>query len=316
MMAGFALLLVLLSSLAGCSRDGGAARSRIDPELLDEQRAYREVERLLRVQSRDAGTPGAEEAAKQIAKRLSEIGVEVEIDSFPDATPQGECVFHNVVATIPGKGEGLVVIGSHFDTKAGMPPGFQGANDSGSSTGLLIEIGRVLKQSAPLEFATQLVFFDGEECLERYAMNDGLHGSRHHLDRLLAEDSADKVKAVIVLDMIGDRDLDVSFPRNTSPALQSLAFEIARGQGVRRHFGIAEGTVIDDHLPFHQAGMRTINFIDFKFGSRPGLNDYWHTGEDTIEKISPQSLGIVGRVVLEVLNRLDPIDTAGAAVSQ
>jgi glutaminyl-peptide cyclotransferase len=293
---------VLILGLCAC--DGKAGRSgAIDPQALDQEQALREVQRFLELGPRDAGTPGAERAAQYIAARLAELGVAAEIDSFEDQTPLGPRRFHNVVATIPGRGDGLVLLGSHFDTKAGMPEGFQGANDSGSSTGLLLELARVLKDASRRNYDMLLVFFDGEECIENYSPLDGLHGSRHLARQLIDDGRADDVKAVIIMDMVGDRDLDVRFPLNCSPALVSAAFQAARQLELRQYFGLSTTAIIDDHLPFQQAGMPTINFIDFNFGSRPGSNDYWHTAEDSFDKLSEESLGIVGRVVLELLNR-------------
>jgi Zn-dependent M28 family amino/carboxypeptidase len=277
----------------------------IDVTALDQDRAFHEVELLVALGARDAGTARAERAASHIRERLEQSGISARIDTFDDSTPRGMLKFHNVVAEVAGKGEGLVVIGSHFDTKSGMPSGFQGANDSGSSTGLLIEMARVLHESPGFNFDIQLVFFDGEECIESYAVNDGLHGSRHHAHKIIASGRADEVMAVVVLDMIGDRHLDIRFPRNSSSSLVKTAFEAANRLGCRAHFGLAQTSIIDDHLPFYQAGMPAINLIDFNFGSRPGLNDYWHTAEDRLDKLSPKSLGVSGRVVLEMLNLLD-----------
>lgn len=277
----------------------------IDPDALDAEQAFREVELLLEIPNRDSGTPGAEEAAHHIRDRLAEIGVEVAIDTFIDLTPIGEIPFHNVVAEIPGGGDGFVLIGSHFDTKPGMGEGFQGANDSGSSTGLLIEMARILTNSQGLNYDIQLLFTDGEECMVRYGPNDGLHGSKHHVRRLKEEGRLEDLRAVIIMDMVGDKNLSITFPRNCTPELISKAFESASNLGLREYFGLYPGAILDDHVPFLEAGVPAINFIDFYFGSAPGLNDYWHTPEDTIDKISAESLGITGRVVLELLNMIN-----------
>ncbi len=289
--------------VSGCAQESTIINPRpLDPDALDPERAFREVELLLSIPNRDSGTPGAEEAARHIRARIAEMGVAVEIDTFTDLTPIGEIPFHNVVAEIPGGGDGLVLIGSHFDTKPGMGEGFQGANDSGSSTGLLIEMARVLKKSPALNFDVQLLFTDGEECMVRYEPNDGLHGSRHHVRRLQESGRLEDLQAVIILDMVGDKNLSITFPRNCTPELISKAFEAASILGLRDYFGLYPGAILDDHVPFLEAGVPAINFIDFYFGSAPGLNDYWHTEKDTIDKISSESLGITGRVVLELLN--------------
>ncbi len=151
-----------------------------------------------------------------------------------------------------------------------------------------------------------LAFVDGEECRYEYGPNDGLHGSRHLAEQIAAAGLKDKVRAVIVLDMIGDRELAIRIPRNTSRALLKIAFRAAKEEGVRDTFGISREAVLDDHVPFLERGFEAINLIDFEFGSRPGLNDYWHTDADTMDKLSAQSLGLVGRVTLRMLEQLRP----------
>ena len=109
---------------------------------------------------------------------------------------------------------------------------------------------------------------------------------------------------MILMDMIGDRDLQVTIPRNSSSHLVALAFESATALGVRDRFSFSRSNILDDHVPLIEPGIPSINLIDFQFGSRPGKNDYWHTPEDTLDKVSPDSLEIVGRVVIEMLNRI------------
>ena len=131
-------------ALSGC-RPSPPPRSatgieRFDPDLVDGQRALAETAALVALGPREAGTPGAERAAAHIRSRLEAAGIEARIERFEDDSPGGRAVFHNVIGRLPGRGEGLIVLGSHYDTKSGMPEGFEGANDSGSSTGLLVEL--------------------------------------------------------------------------------------------------------------------------------------------------------------------------------
>jgi glutaminyl-peptide cyclotransferase len=261
------------------------------------------VRALVALGPRDAGTPGAERAALHIRDRLAAAGVAAEIDAFADATPAGEATFRNVIGRIPGQGRGLIVLGSHYDTKSGIE-NFEGANDSGSSSGVLIEMARVFARGPAGGPEIQLVFFDGEEARVHYAANDGLHGSRRHATRLVREGRAEEVLGVIVLDMIGDRDLDISLPRNGTPALMTRVFDAAREEGARAKFSLHPNSIGDDHEPFLLLGMPAVDLIDFRFGSAPGLNDYWHTPADTLDKISEESLGIAGRVAIRVVNGL------------
>jgi glutaminyl-peptide cyclotransferase len=273
----------------------------------DATQALMRVSDLLALGPRDAGTPGAERAARWIAAQLREAGLEnARVESFEDLTPDGPAMFHNVLAEWPGTSAERIVLMSHFDTKAGIGTPerlFQGANDSGSSTGLLLELGRVIARSgAPGPCGILFVFTDGEECRYGYSERDGLHGSRSLAARL--RKSRAQLRAVILMDMIGDRDLQIAIPRNGTPALQRLAFEAAVHVGFRSCFSLMDSAVLDDHQPFLDAGYPAVNLIDFAFGSRPGANDFWHTPDDTIDKLSPESLYITGRVVLEMVRRL------------
>ncbi|MDD2459997.1 MAG: M28 family metallopeptidase [Kiritimatiellia bacterium] len=251
---------------------------------------------------RDAGTPGAEKAARWILDRLAERGVDARIDRFTDPTPRGPKPFFNVLATLPGTGDGWIVLLSHFDTMGGISEGFQGANDSGSSTGLLIELAAILRAAGPLPHTILCGFMDGEECMLAYSDRDGFHGSRRLARQMKAEGRS--VKAVILMDMVGDRDLKLTVPRNGTGALRLLALKAAEATGDRDRIGLFDGIVYDDHQAFLDLGFPAVNLIDFEFGSAPGLNDYWHTPADTLDKLSAESLLTTGRIVLEMVNRL------------
>ncbi len=275
-----------------------------DPTLVDGNRALAEVQKLVAISPRDSGTEGGRKAADYLRRRLEELGVAVEVDEFKDKTPYGEMVFRNVLGRIPGeRGERLVIIGSHYDTKVGMCEGFEGANDSGSSTGLLIELARVFKKGAA-QVDILLVLFDGEECLKAYGPDDGLYGSRRLARQLTKQGMKEKMLGVIILDMIGDRDLTIGLPANNTPFLSAAILAAARQQGVREKFSLAKHAMTDDHVPFLDIGVPAADIIDFQYGSKPGLNDYWHTPEDTLDKLSAESLEIVGRVVVCLVNSL------------
>jgi glutaminyl-peptide cyclotransferase len=147
-------------------------------------------------------------------------------------------------------------------------------------------------------------FFDGEECISRYEKNDGLHGSRRLAEQLVKDGRSAKVRAVIILDMVGDRDLNITIPHNSALSLVSALFAAAEKEGTREKFTLWMTQILDDHTPFLSAGMPAIYIIDFEYGSARGQNDYWHTPQDTVDKLSVQSLGIVGRTVLRLLDDL------------
>ena len=307
-MAG--LGLVALACLThGCRRaeppPAPPPPAALDPGQLDAGRALTEAGNFCLVYPRHAGTPGAARAASYLHARLGEAGLAAEVDSFPDITPEGEKIFRNVIGRIPGRDGTLVIVGAHYDTKAGIGEGFQGANDSASGAGLLLELARVAAGAGDtLPAETWFVFFDGEESLRAYGPHDGFHGSRHMAAQLRNSGRWKQTRAFILLDMIGDRDLTVTLPRNCTPEMLTLILRAAHAEGVRERFGLHPFAIGDDHVPFLEAGIPAVNLIDFDYGSAPGLNDHWHTPADTMDKLSADSLRIVGRVVLHALNEL------------
>lgn len=299
------LLLCLLASVIwGCQPAAvppAATVPDLAPEVFDGEQALAYVRELVAISPRDAGTPGAERAARLIGDTITPFSDTCVIDRFEDLTPKGTQTFYNVIATLQGTGPETVILGSHLDTKSGIGNAFQGANDSGSSTGVLMALARVLHAQPRLPFTVMFAFFDGEECMRRYGPQDGLHGSRRVAGQL---EMPGLIRAVIVLDMIGDKDLTVTIPRNTSKALAGLALQAAAAEGVRQRFRLASGAVLDDHVPFFERNIPTLNLIDFDYGSAPGLNDFWHTEQDSLQNISAQSLQITGRVTLRILMAL------------
>ncbi len=296
----------------GCSKAPAPEVYALDPAQFSGEKAYQELEDLLALGLRDSGTPGAETAARHLQQRLKDHGVEARISEFEEMTPRGLVTFRNVIGRIPGKGPGFIVVGSHYDTKSGMPEGFQGANDSGSSTAVLLEMAALAaRQPGTPPVDLLFVFFDGEECRVRYTHGDGLHGSLHFVRELQREKRVKEARAMILLDMVGDRDLGFTLPRNSSPELLARLFDAAREENVRHLFSLYPHAIGDDHEPFLRAGIPAINLIDFHFGSAPGRNDHWHSAEDTLDKIAPESLQISGRVTLRLLNRLFHDEQAG-----
>ena len=300
--------LICMGLCAGCKKQQQSAEPEpvavFDPSQLDGQGAMQQVTDLLDLGLRDSGTEGLRRAAVFLQERLQQVGVEVELDAFTEKTTRGDIEFINVMGRLPGRGKGIIILGSHYDTKIGMPEGFEGANDSGSSSGLLIELARVMSRGPVVDSEIWFVFFDGEECWRRYGKLDGLHGSKYLAKKLVKDGRAEEVEAVIILDMIGDRNLNVTIPRNSTPELISRVFTAAKELDVRSKFSLFGLEVGDDHVPFMEVGIPAIDLIDFEFGSSPGRNDYWHTVNDTRDKISVESLDIVGRVTISTVNSL------------
>ena len=261
---------------------------------------------------RDAGTAKGRAAARWLRERIGKGGADAAIDVFTSPVPSGVAEFANVVVDFPSSGsDEWIVVMSHYDTAPGIDIGFQGANDGASTCGLLVVLSGLIQKAGPewRRFPVSLVFTDAEEKRLAYSFNDGLQGSRR-LASFYSGHPTRKVRAAICLDMLGDRFLNITIPANGTPALKSLALKAASNAGVRKYVapGKAAMNILDDHQPFLDAGFPAIDLIDFSYGSAPGLNDYWHTPNDTIDKVSPASLEKSGRLLVELLNLLQSVD--------
>jgi Zn-dependent M28 family amino/carboxypeptidase len=275
----------------------------IDPAAFNGRRAMAHVETLVKMGPRPAGSPTLAKAATYIASQLEEFGLSAQEQVFTAGSPRGPLQFRNVIAKSSrysgGTGQ-VIVVASHYDTKYMPEINFVGANDAGSSTGVLLEIARCAASQPDIWF----VFFDGEEAIQEYGPNDGLVGSKFFVEDLKSKGQLNWLKAVIVLDMVGDANLNIRIPANCTPALVQQVFEAARDMGHRDYFEMGNQDIHDDHVPFLRAGIPAVNLIDFQFGSAPGLNDYWHTEHDTLDKLSVRSLEIVGQTTLRLIARL------------
>ena len=250
---------------------------------------------------RDSGTTRSMLAANYLLDAASAAGADVRRDMFVAKTPKGERRFTNLVASFKRNPDApWVVLVSHYDTKTGVD--CPGANDGASTSGLLVALAGVLYNHRAQNDNVMLIWTDGEECMNAYVEDDGLWGSRHAAKSL--KESGVKVKAVICLDMLGDKDLHVSIPKNSSPALSKIALAAAKKAGVADKVSRVDLLVKDDHVPFLEAGFKSIDLIDFEYGSAPGLNDYWHTAKDTVDKISEESLFTAGKLVAGMLDIL------------
>lgn len=324
--------VIAATCLLGFSLTNCSERSRpFDPATalekdLSGQKAYDHVKTLVEFGPRPAGSKELERSRRYLIEQLAAVGWETQRQTFTDRTPQGEIEFTNLRARFgEGRWDEKVsgLIGSHYDTKFYTSFEFVGANDAGSSTGLLVEIARVLQGRPDLAKEIELIFFDGEEAFgPNITSQDGLYGSKHYAKEWLMTP-----KLVpdwgLLLDMVGDKDLKiragVQIPRSS---LQDLAkaraegyvvdMEVVQGGieqlskdllaaaadlGVRKEVGISPDYIIDDHIPLNViAGVPMIVLIDFDY-------PYWHTPGDTLDKVSAESLAISGRVTLQMVEK-------------
>jgi hypothetical protein len=263
-------------------------------EQVSGEKALAHVQRLVDFGPRPAGSEAIEKARLYLEEQLKASGWTVTRQSFGDDTPRGKVTFVNLIATFGGKADRQFLLCSHYDTKFYDTVRFVGANDGGSSTGLLLELARVLAADPALAGRVELVFFDGEEAFVNFTETDGLYGSRYFA-RQLGKEKA-KLRGGILFDMIGDRSLDVTLPPDSPAQMAREIFSAAEALKVRDHFTYFHGDILDDHTPLNAAGVPTIDLIDFDFPS-------WHTPEDTMDKLSAESLGIVGRVAIFYLSQ-------------
>jgi glutaminyl-peptide cyclotransferase len=284
------LLAVLAAGAVAMTGDRAPAREH--PEL-DGAAALRHVERLVAIGPRPAGSPGAARAREYIVGQLREAGLRVRVDAFEADTPEGRLPMANVIGVLPGRRPDVVLLGGHYDTKA-FRFRFVGANDGGSSAGLLLELARRLARGRH-EFTYWVVFFDGEEARRAWTATDSLYGSRRMAAELARAGELPRV--VIVVDMIGDRDLAIRREALSSPWLTDLIWQTAHRLGRGPQFLPQTIAVEDDHLPFLRQGVPAALLIDFDYPP-------WHTPDDTLDKLSARSLTIVGEVLLEALPAL------------
>jgi Zn-dependent M28 family amino/carboxypeptidase len=275
----------------------GAAGAAPAPRAagFDGARAYRDVEQLVAIGPRPAGSPGAARAREYIVGELTKVGVQARVERFEADTPHGRLAMANVVGVVPGRRSDVILIGGHYDTKWFADIRFVGANDGGSSAALLLELARQLKRGTR-DYTCWIVFFDGEEARETWTARDSLYGSRHMAARLRR--AGRLPRAVIVADMIGDRSLGIRREALSTPWLTELIWGSAARLEHLAHFLADQQTVEDDHAPFLQAGVPAVLLIDFDFPP-------WHTAADTLDKVSPRSLQIVGEVLLDALPAIE-----------
>jgi hypothetical protein len=249
---------------------------------------------------RDAGTVRGRLAANWILDAVSMQGADIRRDRFEAMTPDGLREFTNLTCAFTAQPDAeWIVLLSHYDTKPGVA--CPGANDGASTTGLLMAYAALLSERGLPRGNLALVWTDGEECRQAYGPNDGLWGARRAVEDFARRGR--KIRAAICLDMLGDRDLAVTIPSNADPTLSKIAVHAARRAGLGKDFvrQIPE-IVTDDHVPFMEAGHKAIVLIDFDYGATRGANDYWHTPQDTMDKVSVSSLLSAGTLVAEILN--------------
>lgn len=227
----------------------------------------------------------------------------LEEDTFTANTPIGPVTMHNFIVHFPGTKPGVIVLASHYETNYPLRNiNFVGANDGAATTGLLMAIADQLRGKTLDGYSVWLVFFDGEEAIQQWSASDSTYGSRHLAAKWGADGTLAHIKAFMLADMIGDKDLDIQRETRSTGWMVDLVRQAAKKYGDERYFFQKEEAVDDDHLAFVQRGVPSIDVIDLDYGPN---DSYHHTAQDTMDKVSARSLSIDGDVFLETIRLIN-----------
>jgi glutaminyl-peptide cyclotransferase len=316
-----AACLLLCCALTACARPKAAqptqeaaakpASARPDPKAfppdnlpppsINAARAMQYTREVVAFGPRPIGSANHKKLERYIYAHLK--GDSVEDDLFTADTPAGKFPVRNIIAKFPGAKDGIIVIAGHYDTNYPLrDTGYVGANDGGSSTAILLELANQLRGKKREGYSVWLVWTDGEEAVKEWSATDSLYGTRHLAEVWEKDGTLKKIKAFLLADMIGDADLNIERDADSTPWLEDLIGQAATRLGYQSHFFGRTIAVEDDHLPFVKRGVPSADLIDLNYGYD---NVFHHTTQDTLDKLSPESLQIVGSVILETVRMLD-----------
>jgi glutaminyl-peptide cyclotransferase len=266
----------------------------------DGAKAYEHVSKLVSFGPRPPASEGLHRSQEYIIAQLTASGCQVDQDDFNASTPKGNIAMKNIIAKAPGTGQGIILLLTHYDTLSSVE-NFVGAEDSASSTGMMLEMARLLcAKKGPN--AVWMAFLDGEEAFVNWDQDDDhTYGSRELAARMAVSGDLKRIKALLLADMIGQYNLKILRQSDSPKWLTDLVWKKAAQLGFKDIFVADETTTSDDHDPFLARGVPALDIID--------LNDYitagyWHTPQDTLDKVSPRSVAIVGYVILESVDEL------------
>jgi Zn-dependent M28 family amino/carboxypeptidase len=279
--------------------------SAVDPDpippSINAERTMEYIKQIVAFGPRPIGSANHKKLEDYIYSHLK--GDTVEDDAFSADTPEGKFPVRNIIAKFPGARDGIIVIAGHYDTNYPLRnTGYVGANDGGSSTAILLEFANQLHGKKLDGYSIWLAWTDGEEAVKQWSATDSVYGSRHLAAKWEKDGTLTKIKAFLLEDMIGDADLNIEHELNSTPWLETMVYQAAVRLGYQSHFFGREVAIEDDHLPFVKRGVPCADLIDLDYGYD---NVFHHTPQDTIDKLSPKSLQIVGSVTLETVRLLN-----------
>jgi glutaminyl-peptide cyclotransferase len=280
----------------------------LQAQHFDGARAYEYAREFAAIGPRWPTGPGHVKAEQFLRSHFQGEHLSFEEDTFTADTPIGPVPMRNFIVRFEGAKKGIIVLGTHYETNYPLRTiNFVGANDGASTTGLLMAIGdRLQEQTAQGKkldgYSVWLVFFDGEEAIQSWSDTDSTYGSRHLAARWGRDGTLGQIKAFMLADMIGDKDLDIQRETNSTPWLVALVGQAAKKFGYDRYFFQRDMAVEDDHLPFVARDVPSVDVIDLDYGPN---NSYHHTAQDTMDKISAHSLTVDGDVFMETIRLID-----------
>ena len=295
----FVAMVAVAAVVAAFAMSGGKvteAVTQAKDSPFNADRAGKDLATLVGFGPRPAASDAIAKARTYIIDELRKAGLEPKLDEFDATTPRGVKKMVNIRAIRPGAQPRVIALTGHYDTKIFDFP-FVGASDGGSSAAWVLEMARAtngLKLNNTLEF----IFFDGEEAVLDWTDTDSVYGSRYDVDRRYRANELKNLKALILVDMIGDKNLDIRKESGSTAWLTNTIWTTAGTMGFRREFPNDEISVADDHVPYLKAGINAVDIIDFDY-------PYWHTAGDTLDKVSSASLKIVGDVIYNALPEID-----------
>jgi hypothetical protein len=314
-----ALVCLIPAGLIGCKAKGNGPQAASDPPFMsavasvqpqaaddapppektdgfDGKRAYALVAKQVSFGPRPSGSPAIAQLQDYLQSELKSYGCAVETDSFSSDTPAGRLPMKNILVKIPGEKPGIILLGTHYDTK--KLENFVGADDAGSSTAVMLELARLLCQQHG-KYAVWIAFFDGEEAVKNWSDVDGRYGSRQMAARLAMSHDLSKIRAFLLADIVGSHTPVFKRESTSTTWLVDLVWETARKLGYANIFVDESAPVDDDHDPFLKRDVPSVDVINDFMAS-----GYWHTPQDGLDKISAKTLAIVGHVFLESVKQL------------
>jgi glutaminyl-peptide cyclotransferase len=278
-------------------------------DAFDSQQAYTYTAEIAGFGERWPGSPGHRKTEELIHKIVQKDGGTIDADDFTAKTPRGPMPVHNIIGKFnvsASPAQPILILAGHYDTL--FKRGFIGANDGASSAGILLAFADALARQ---KTRTQvwLLWTDLEEAIRSFDGNDGLYGSKHLAQKLAGSGEGSRVHGLFLLDMIGDKNLNVARETNSDRPLQDVISEAANQLGYARYFFHYEESIIDDHMSFIVAGIPAVDVVDAQYGRMgpqfDSMGEFHHSDADTMDKVSEQSLGVVGRTILLTLEILD-----------